>query len=256
MSPLAVVALGGNALVTDADHQAIPDQYDAVRSVAGPLVELVAAGLGPGRQPRQRPAGRLHPAALGAGARPSSRRSRWTTPSATRRAPSATCSSRRSATSCAAGASSGGVAAIVTQTVVDPGRPGVRAPDQAGRLVPRRRDRARARRAPRLARRRGRRARLAAGGALARAGRDRRAARRSATCSRPGRSSWRPAAAASPSCATTTATSRASRRSSTRTPPRHCMAAELGADLLRDPDRRRPGGGRTSASPTSAGSTG
>ena len=46
MSPLAVVALGGNALVTDADHQAIADQYDAVRSVAGPLVELVQQGFG------------------------------------------------------------------------------------------------------------------------------------------------------------------------------------------------------------------
>ncbi len=46
MSRIAVVALGGNALVTDASHQAIADQYDAVRSVAGPLVELVQQGWG------------------------------------------------------------------------------------------------------------------------------------------------------------------------------------------------------------------
>jgi carbamate kinase len=46
VSPIAVVALGGNALVTDAAHQAIADQYEAVRSVAGPLVELVAQGWG------------------------------------------------------------------------------------------------------------------------------------------------------------------------------------------------------------------
>jgi carbamate kinase len=46
MSRIAVVALGGNALVTDASHQAIADQYDAVRSVAAPLVELVQQGWG------------------------------------------------------------------------------------------------------------------------------------------------------------------------------------------------------------------
>jgi len=46
VSPLAIVALGGNALVTDAAHQAIADQYDAVCAVAGPLVELVQQGWG------------------------------------------------------------------------------------------------------------------------------------------------------------------------------------------------------------------
>jgi len=44
MSPIAIVALGGNALITDAEHEAIPCQYDAVRTVADPLVELVADG--------------------------------------------------------------------------------------------------------------------------------------------------------------------------------------------------------------------
>jgi carbamate kinase len=44
MSPLAVVALGGNALISDAEHETIPDQFDAVRSVADPLVELVQQG--------------------------------------------------------------------------------------------------------------------------------------------------------------------------------------------------------------------
>jgi carbamate kinase len=46
MSPIAIVALGGNALITDAEHEAIPSQYDAVRSVADPLVELVQQGWG------------------------------------------------------------------------------------------------------------------------------------------------------------------------------------------------------------------
>ena len=46
MSPIAVVALGGNALISDAEHEAIPDQYEAVRSVAGPLVELADQGWG------------------------------------------------------------------------------------------------------------------------------------------------------------------------------------------------------------------
>ena len=46
MSPIAIVALGGNALITDAEHEAIPNQYDAVRSVADPLVELVEQGWG------------------------------------------------------------------------------------------------------------------------------------------------------------------------------------------------------------------
>lgn len=44
MSPIAIVALGGNALITDAEHEAIPCQYDAVRTVADPLVELVEQG--------------------------------------------------------------------------------------------------------------------------------------------------------------------------------------------------------------------
>jgi carbamate kinase len=46
MRPIAIVALGGNALITDAEHEAIPNQYDAVRSVADPLVELVQQGWG------------------------------------------------------------------------------------------------------------------------------------------------------------------------------------------------------------------
>lgn len=45
MSPLAVVALGGNALIADAAHEAIADQYEAVRGVAGPLVDLAQEGF-------------------------------------------------------------------------------------------------------------------------------------------------------------------------------------------------------------------
>ncbi|HYN32849.1 MAG TPA: carbamate kinase [Ilumatobacteraceae bacterium] len=44
MSGLAVVALGGNALVRDKDHESIPDQYDTVSSVAPHLVDLIEAG--------------------------------------------------------------------------------------------------------------------------------------------------------------------------------------------------------------------
>ena len=41
---LAVVALGGNALVRDRDHQSIADQYETVQSVAPHLVDLVESG--------------------------------------------------------------------------------------------------------------------------------------------------------------------------------------------------------------------
>jgi carbamate kinase len=41
---VAVVALGGNALVRDAQHQSIADQYETVQSVAPHLVDLVQAG--------------------------------------------------------------------------------------------------------------------------------------------------------------------------------------------------------------------
>ena len=41
---LAVVALGGNALVRDKAHESIPDQYETVQSVAPHLVDLVEDG--------------------------------------------------------------------------------------------------------------------------------------------------------------------------------------------------------------------
>jgi carbamate kinase len=44
MSGLAVVALGGNALVRDNDHDSIPEQYETVRAVAPHLVDLVEEG--------------------------------------------------------------------------------------------------------------------------------------------------------------------------------------------------------------------
>ncbi len=44
MTGLAVVALGGNALVRDAAHDSIGDQYDTVSAVAPHLVDLVEAG--------------------------------------------------------------------------------------------------------------------------------------------------------------------------------------------------------------------
>jgi carbamate kinase len=44
VSRLAVVALGGNALVRDKGHESIPDQYETVQAVAPHLVDLVTAG--------------------------------------------------------------------------------------------------------------------------------------------------------------------------------------------------------------------
>lgn len=44
MSRLAIVALGGNALVRDAEHEPIADQYETVQGVAPHLVDLVEDG--------------------------------------------------------------------------------------------------------------------------------------------------------------------------------------------------------------------
>ena len=96
MSRLAVVAFGGNALVTDAEHDSIPQQYETVSRTRPAPRRPGRAGLATRRLPRQRPAGRLHPAPLGARRAPRSTRCRSTTPSPTPRARSATCSSRRS----------------------------------------------------------------------------------------------------------------------------------------------------------------
>lgn len=43
-SRTAVVAVGGNSLIVDQDHQSIPDQYDAAAVSAGHVAELVATG--------------------------------------------------------------------------------------------------------------------------------------------------------------------------------------------------------------------
>jgi carbamate kinase len=42
--PLAVVAVGGNALISDADHTALADQYDAVCTTAAHVSSLIEAG--------------------------------------------------------------------------------------------------------------------------------------------------------------------------------------------------------------------
>src|SRR5215475_3798831 len=44
MSQLAVVAFGGNALVTDAEHDSIPQQYETVSRTAPHLVDLIERG--------------------------------------------------------------------------------------------------------------------------------------------------------------------------------------------------------------------
>jgi len=42
--PLAVVAVGGNALIRDDQHMALSDQYDAVCATAAHMVDMIAAG--------------------------------------------------------------------------------------------------------------------------------------------------------------------------------------------------------------------
>jgi hypothetical protein len=44
VSKTAVIAFGGNALVTDAEHDSIPDQYETVCRTISPLVDLIAQG--------------------------------------------------------------------------------------------------------------------------------------------------------------------------------------------------------------------
>ena len=61
---LAVVAVGGNALIIDAEHESIPDQYDAVARTVALRRRHGRGGLERRAHARQRPAGRLHPAPL------------------------------------------------------------------------------------------------------------------------------------------------------------------------------------------------
>jgi carbamate kinase len=42
--PLAIVAVGGNALIRDRQHQSIPDQYAEVEITVGHIVEMIVAG--------------------------------------------------------------------------------------------------------------------------------------------------------------------------------------------------------------------
>jgi carbamate kinase len=42
--PLAVVAVGGNALIRDDQHMALADQYDAVCATATHVAEMIVAG--------------------------------------------------------------------------------------------------------------------------------------------------------------------------------------------------------------------
>jgi carbamate kinase len=42
--PLAIVAVGGNALIRDDQHDSIPDQYEAVIESAGHIAEMIEAG--------------------------------------------------------------------------------------------------------------------------------------------------------------------------------------------------------------------
>lgn len=44
MGRIAVVAIGGNSLIKDKDHQTVPDQFDAVRETCTHIADLVEAG--------------------------------------------------------------------------------------------------------------------------------------------------------------------------------------------------------------------
>jgi carbamate kinase len=44
MSRIAVVAFGGNALITDKEHSSIPDQYETVCRTVSPLVDMIEQG--------------------------------------------------------------------------------------------------------------------------------------------------------------------------------------------------------------------
>ena len=63
-SPLMVVAIGGNALIKDKQHQSVPDQMAALEETSHHLGRARRGRLAHGDRPRQRPAGRVHPAAL------------------------------------------------------------------------------------------------------------------------------------------------------------------------------------------------
>jgi carbamate kinase len=43
---IAVVAFGGNALVTDDEHESIPDQYATICRNVSALVDLIERGFG------------------------------------------------------------------------------------------------------------------------------------------------------------------------------------------------------------------
>src|SRR5947208_15448733 len=44
MSKLAVVAIGGNSLIKDETHKAVPDQFNAVRETAVHIADMIAQG--------------------------------------------------------------------------------------------------------------------------------------------------------------------------------------------------------------------
>ena len=65
MTRTAVIAIGGNSLITDKEHQTVPDQYLAAAETCRHVAPLLAGRRpAPRHHARQRPAGRLHPAPL------------------------------------------------------------------------------------------------------------------------------------------------------------------------------------------------
>ena len=91
---VAVVAVGGNALIKDKTKRSIADQYEAAQETMRHIAEMIESGWNVVITPRQRPAGGVHPAPLRTFRPRTCTRFPWITAVQTPRAPSATCSSK------------------------------------------------------------------------------------------------------------------------------------------------------------------
>ena len=134
-SPLMVVAIGGNALIMDKQHQTVPDQMAALEETSRHIAALVADGwrlaIGHGNGPQvgfilrrsELAAHELHEVPLDVCGADSQGAIGYEFQQALGHEFARRGLDRQAVT-------------VVTQTEVDAERPGVRQPDQADRLVP------------------------------------------------------------------------------------------------------------------------
>ena len=229
---LAILAVGGNSLIIDEKHKTVQDQYAAVERDLQAHRRPDQEGLPRGGHARQRPAGRLHPAAQRARRATSCTRCRSTPAAPTPRAPSATRCSRRMYNEMRAWPSRPVVATVVTQVLVDRNDPSFKKPTKPIGSFMDEDDGQAAPREGRLGRRRGRRPRLPPRGRLAAARRRSSSSRPSSACSRTTSWWWRWAAAASRWSRTRRATSPAPTAVIDKDLATSLLARELKADLL------------------------